>query len=349
LHGLLGGRPPLNKGGDYGGNFSAGAQRTFDHLLADRIGKASPVRNVALAGRDRNNTHSTQTLSWTGPDQPSPPIFETDKLWNSLFAGGKAGASAGDAVELQRARDFERDVLGLTRGQLQRWKSKLGRNEAMQLEAYESHLHEAHASLGLEPASSSAMCSSVDPGTTVEPDYERHHDRQSRTLAAALACGRTRVAVYSMASHIGGMKVSGGVGAHHIHDDSPRGQAHYHAFDVYYGNRIKHLLQELDKYPEGNGTVLDHTLILWTSEMSWTPSSHSHDRLPVYLLGGLPGRKLKMGHYIRVPSDGTGMRSPTNRRLCDVLLTIAHAMGIDDLDGFAEAKSTRGLVRELLT
>jgi hypothetical protein len=362
VHCLLGGKPPLNEGGDFGGNLCSGSQRTFDHLLADRIGTQTPVRSIVLGGLDTNHAQGSQSVSWTGPKQVQLPLHETDRTFAALFAGSAPLPQPGDpnAAETRRLRrEWEKEVLGLAQLQKSALKAELGSSELQHLQAYESNLDEAFQRV-LEPPPDTlfvppALCGSLAleqlQAELPTEAYARHHDLQSRTLAAALACGRTRVATYVMASHLGAMTVPGGVAAHHHHDDNA--VEHYRAFDRYYGERIKFLLHELARYPEGDGTVLDHTIIVWSTDISWTPVEHDHDGHPIYLLGGLPEKKLKMGQYVKVPYDSgkdriEALGNPKNRRLHEVLLTLAGAMGVDDLGDFADPAYVQGPVTEIL-
>jgi hypothetical protein len=363
VHCMLGGKPPLNEGGDFGGNLCTGSQRTFDHLLADRIGVASPVRSIVIGGLDTNHNQGSQSVSWTGPRQVQLPLHETDQTFAALFAGSSGQPLPSDpvAAEAQRLRKaWEKEVLGLSQLQTSLLKTELGSSELMHLQAYEANLNEAFQrasapapDVGFVPpaACNGLAIEGLQDGLPTEA-YARHHDLQSRTLAAALACGRTRVATYVMASHLGSMTVPGGVAAHHHHDDSAID--HYRAFDRYYGDRIAFLLQQLASYPEGDGTLLDHTIIVWSSDISWTPVEHDHERHPLYLLGGLPENKLKMGQYVKLPFDlgpnrVDALKNPSNRRIHEVLLTIAGAMGITDLTDFADPEYVQGPVAEILS
>lgn len=362
VHCMLGGRAPINKGGDFGGNRCAGSQRTFDHLLADRIGLQTPVRNIVLGGLDKNHDEGMQFLSWTGPEQPQLPLHETDKTFAALFSGRTdlpLTMDPNEGASRQLRQEWEKEVLGLAQLQTSHLKSQLGREELLHLQAYESNLGEAYQRAAspspgdgfVPPAACNGLeLAELQQGLPTEA-FARHHDLQSRTLAAALACGRTRVATYVMAGLYSGMTVPGGVAGHHHHDD--KAVEHYRAFDRYYGERVKVLLEALDSYPEGDGTVLDNTIIVWSSDISWTPVEHDHDRHPIYLFGGLPGNKLKMGQYVKVPFDSTpnrvtALENPKNRRLHEVLLTLAEAMGVTDLGDFADPKYVQGPVSEIL-
>jgi hypothetical protein len=362
---LLGGRIPQQTVGEFAGGIPVSSQRTFDHLLADRIGQSSPVANIVLGGIDRNNDAGALQLSYTGPDQPELPIHEPEKAFAALFAGSRLTPPGPEDLALRQT--WEKEVLGLSRDQTSAWKTHLGRQEQLQLEAYESNLNAAFQRV-MDPATfapTTPVCSkdlaSLQAGLSGE-DYQFQHDLQSRVLAAALACGRTRVATYVMGSHLGSMTVPGSIpidpnrtgafaGAHHVHDASVL--THYQAFDRYYGDRIRFLLAELDSYPEGSGTVLDNTILVWSSEIGWDPLEHDHERHPLFLFGNVPGQKLNMGRYHQLPFDMGANReerlaNPQNRRVHEVLLTLAQAMGITDLQGFADPVYDHGPIAELL-
>jgi hypothetical protein len=366
LHTMLGGRPPLRRPGDQGGALSVGSQRTFDHLLADRLGQATPVRNIVLGGRDRDNGKGSNSLmaSWIAPATPQHPVHDPDQSFAALFGGDRADeahSALRDPDAARRAMALERDILGLSRAQLASFERRLGRPERQQLEVYAGHLRELYdqvareseaVAAGRAPACTPPRLEDLAEGLPDSHEYARHHDLQSRILAAALACGRTRVATYVMAGISCKMTVPGTTNSHHYHNDAA--VDHYAAFDRYYGDRVKFLLDELARFPEGNGTLLDNTVVLWTTDISWTPIEHDQDHIPIYLFGGLPGGKLKLGQYVKVPYDDGGgdrvkaLASVGNRRLHEVLLTLAHAVGLRDFEGFADPKYNQGLVTELL-
>lgn len=364
LHTMLGGHPPLRRPGDQGGALSVGSQRTFDHLLADRLGAAHPVRNIVLGGRDRDNGAGSNSLmaSWAGPATSQHPVHDPDQSFAALFGHDDDAAAAGGPGSARRAQALEREILGLSRVQLASYKRRLGSFEQEQLGRYEHHLHEVYQQVAREaplmsqhslpPACKAPRLAAFESDLPDSHEYARHLDLQSRILAAALACGRTSVATYVMAGISCRMTVPGGTGSHHLHNASAFD--HYAAFDRFYGERLKFLLDELARHPEGEGSLLDSTVVLWTTDIGWDPLEHDQDPIPLYLFGGLPGRKLNLGQYIKVPYDDGGgdrvkaLASPANWRVHDVLLTLASAVGLRDFQGFADPKYTHGMVQELL-
>ena len=326
-----------------------------------------------LGGLDNNNEQRGLDLSYYGRDMPQRAIHEADVLFSSLFGAGKSGQvpmMENDIATRRQLKQWEEEVLGL--GQLQgaRLRSRVGQQERLFLEQYEHNLADAFRRVvATDPGASQsggqvAACENVSApngGTSPEDRQDRsqamnarYHDTQLKTLATALACGRTRVGVAVMAGIRDQMRMDGSAGhRHHWHcngGDAESCTKQYKLFDRYYGHRILKFMEELASYPEGNGTVLDNTIIVWTSELAWHPVDHDQDYHPVTLFGGLPGNALKMGQYVKTPFyEGRRTREdPRNRRLHEVYLTIGHALGMNNLGDFADPKYTQGPFNELL-
>jgi hypothetical protein len=86
----------------------------------------------------------------------------------------------------------------------------------------------------------------------------------------------------------------------------------------WYGSMVARLMDRLAAMPEGDGSVLDNTLIIWGNEIG-IGATHTHDNLPLVLAGGAGGT-LRMGQFL----DFKG------RSHCDLLLTVLHALGRED-------------------
>jgi len=98
--------------------------------------------------------------------------------------------------------------------------------------------------------------------------------------------------------------------------------------------QVTRFAQRLDEIPEGDGTVLDNTLIMMVDEIS--TGSHGHDQWPVVLLGNLGGA-FRTGRYIRFPRTNynpgiNGMGRYVGQPHNKLLISICQAMGMEDLD-----------------
>lgn len=107
---------------------------------------------------------------------------------------------------------------------------------------------------------------------------------------------------------------------------------------TWHAEQIAYLLAQLDAVPEGTGTLLDHTIVLWVSELGLAPSGnagHRRHNVPAVIAGGgagyfNTGRLLDMG----------------GRPFADLLLTVGHAMGYEGISQFGADSS--GPIHELI-
>ena len=102
------------------------------------------------------------------------------------------------------------------------------------------------------------------------------------------------------------------------HQNKPERIEKYATTNAYHAQLVGKYLGKLKAIPEGDGTLLDNSLLLWGSGMS-NPNIHSFDPLPVVLLGGDSGH-LKGGRHI-VTAEGTPM--------ANLLLSLAHGGGVE--------------------
>jgi hypothetical protein len=170
-------------------------------------------------------------------------------------------------------------------------------------------------------------------------------DRHIELLSASLACGLTRVASlqFRPGENDGGAEGIydwlGQTQEHHLttHDTSPEAQQRITEIYRWYASRFAYLLQTLDSYPETDGTLLDHTLVVWGSEIG-EGSNHSIDNIPFVLAGGSRAG-VRTGRYLRL-AQGT-----MNHRL---LVSMCHFMQFTDVDSFGGADIGKGPLPGLL-
>jgi hypothetical protein len=86
----------------------------------------------------------------------------------------------------------------------------------------------------------------------------------------------------------------------------------------YHSGIFTYLLTKLKNTPDGDGNLLDHSMVLWGSAMS-DANSHNHDPLPLVLAGSASGR-LKGGRHLR---------NPKNTTMSNLLLAILHKLNIE--------------------
>src|SRR6185295_14298916 len=97
--------------------------------------------------------------------------------------------------------------------------------------------------------------------------------------------------------------------------------AGYERIARFHLSQLAYLATKLDSMPEGNGTVLDNSCLMFLSNM-WAGRKHDNTRLPLVLAGGLGGT-LETGRTLSYLNDGEA-----NRKMCSLYLSIMDRMGI---------------------
>jgi hypothetical protein len=162
--------------------------------------------------------------------------------------------------------------------------------------------------------------------------------------AAALACDQTRILTlqwsYSESEHLFQyLDISGN---HHAisHDFASSGTNFdaYNKIQTWYASQLAYFLGKLDSYVEGDKTLLDNTILLWATEIG---ESTQHDlRLMPYVFAGSAGGKIRAGRLIDYGASG--------RDNNQMLVSIAHAMGVDDLTAFGDESGATGPLPSLV-
>ena len=152
-------------------------------------------------------------------------------------------------------------------------------------------------------------------------------------IAMAFQTDKTRIASLLLVKDNGGGVIYPFLGVnvgHHTasHDDLSEG---YEKISRFHLGWFAYLAQKLDAMPEGDGSVLDHSCMMFLSNM-WAGWKHDNMKLPVVLAGGLGGT-LKTGRSLDYLNAGD-----ENRKVCSLYLSIMDRMGVK-LDRFGDAET----------
>ena len=180
-------------------------------------------------------------------------------------------------------------------------------------------------------ASRSSRWSGRDNG--LPEDIREHMRLMCDIVALAFQTDKTRVATLLLCRDLSGLfyPFLDVRDAHHpaSHDDLSDG---YERVSRYYCSQLAYLAGRLDAMPEGEGTVLDNSCLLFLSNM-WSGNKHDNTKLPVLTVGGLGGT-LETGRVLDYFDTGDD-----NRSVCSLYLSLMDRMGVK-LDRFGDA--TRG-------
>jgi hypothetical protein len=321
---------------------------SIDQRLASTVGASDPFRLLYLGAQANvNNASGDKHISYVAPGFTTPPEDSPVSAFNRVF--GNAGTTTGGSGDPRSARRLS--VLDNAKAELEALEAKLGHTEKTKLDLHLEAVREIEmriGALGGEPAASctspSIDAAGLDASTLYAPErFPQILRAQIDVMVQAMACGLTRVGVIQGSHHTSELIMSRFMNTQlydpgfdmRSHQASHYGAAHdlahreYKAFVLqvrWWVEQFAYLLSQLAARPEGQGTMLDESLVLLCSEIS-DGNTHLHDDMPFVLAGG-GGGAIRTGQTMNVGY----------RRHGDLLVAIANAMG-DGLTSFGDASS----------
>jgi len=311
---------------------------TIDQLLANRLGQDTALPSIVLACEEpMTGFHETNYslaysshLSWQSADSPVPNELYPSLAWDSLFENR---GSLRHLSILDRARD-EAAALG----------KSVSSGDRAKLDEYLTSLREVEKRVeAMRRAKDTADDRAKEknrpaftmprPANGLPEDLREHTRLMCDIIAIAFQTDKTRIATLLLARDLGALyypflNVADG---HHSasHENNSAG---YERIANFHLSQLAYLATRLDGMPEGDGTVLDHSCLMWLSNM-WIGRKHDNSRLPLVLAGGLGGT-LKTGRTLNYVDAGDD-----NRKMSSLFLSLMDRMGVT-LDQFGDA-STR--------
>lgn len=271
---------------------------SLDQVVARAIGDATRFRSLELGVQTSVDEVTMQSrMSFRRAFEPVPPNDDPRDVYARLFRA--------EDPEAVRRLARRRSVLDVTRAELAELRARVGGAERAKLDAHLEALREVERGLepAVDPTCAAPEVPEFDPDANHRfPDVGR---MQTDLAVTALACDMTRVASlqWSKANSQTVFSWLGHAEAHHTlshsEDSSPEDVARYIEAERWYGAQMAYLLDRLDALPEpdGDGTLLDHTVVLWMTEIGDSRRHQCVDMPAVIAGGGAAG--LRTGRYIR--------------------------------------------------
>ena len=310
---------------------------TVDQMTANRVGEDTPQASIVLAcEQPMTGYHETNYslaysshVSWQSPDSPVPNEVYPALAWDSLFENR---GSLRNVSILDRVRQ-EASVLS----------QEISSDDKVKLDEYLTSVREIEKRVDnmrksqdraqdLAKQQNRPVFSMGRPANGLPEDLRDHARLMCDIIAIGFQTDKTRVASLLLARDLSAMYYPflGVKDGHHSasHDNLSDG---YERISRFHLSQLAYLAMKLDSMPEGNGTVLDNSCLMFLSNM-WIGRKHDNTRLPLVLAGGLGGT-LETGRtldYLQAGDD--------NRKLCSLYLSIMDRMGIK-LDQFGDAQT----------
>ena len=300
---LTGVHPKRTEGADVRGG------KTIDQQAADALGRDTQLRSLEVAAEDFTAVGGcdigyacsyVNTLSWRTPTTPLPMQTDPRVVFERLFGEGLG-------VEQRRHQlSQDRSILDAIVGEVGRLQTRLGVADSSRVHEYLDSVREVERRVQKMEASVSEEFALPDMPIGVPELYDDHVKLMYDLQALAFQADITRVSTFMLAreastrtySHIGVPDPHHAISHHGGAADKVEKHAKINAYHV---SLFSYFLDKLRATPDGDGTLLDHSMLLYGGCIG-NGNLHTHTRLPVLLAGGAGGR-LEGGRHLRYPED----------------------------------------------
>lgn len=287
----------LQEGNFVGGDGSLagwGNGISIDQAVAQSMQMQTRIPSIELGVRVRGN-EVRHRLSYQGAGQPLSPTENPLDVYLRLFSNSPAQLPQNES---QRQALKRRSILDLVWQDFGTLRSKVSHDDRLKLEQHAQMLRDLELRLSMAPnfndcaLPSAPMNLDINDGNLMEIQTRLQIDM----IKTAFACDQTRVASLQMSSganNISFPQLSSNYDDHvlsHSGASSTIEQNEWIRRQQWYSAQFAYLIDSLMRVPQADGsTLLDHTLILWVSDLS-VGNIHSHENMPFVLAGGLGGR-----------------------------------------------------------
>jgi len=324
-------RAKMTEGADYE------LATTVDQIAAKQLGKQTPLPSLELAvdattpigACDGGMSCIYETsLSWSSPTTPLPAEANPRVVFERLFGDG------GSAADRLAALREDGSLIDFVSDDIAHVQKKLGPGDRTKLSQYLDTVREIERRIQkAEQQTANSAAPDLTRPIGVPSAYGDHAKLMFDLQALAMQADITRVITFQLAREAS-TRTYPEVGvpeAHHPtshHGNDPEKLAKLAKINAYHVSLFAYYLEKLKSIPDGDGSLLDHSMILLGSGMG-NPDVHNHVNLPIVVAGGGAG-KLKGGRHIKY-------EEPTP--LANLHLTLLDKVGIH-LDSFADSKGT---------
>lgn len=272
---------------------------SVDQLIAAKVGTQTPLPSLELGtepvitGVDSNVGYTRlygSAISWETPQRPVTKEINPEVVYKRLF--GQNSPGNGEAAEQTR------NLLDFVLEDARNVRKELGRDDQYKMDEYLDSVRaiERRIEHSLSESDPDRWTPSIDPAEIarrrpgVPADFREHIDMMLDLMVLAFQTDSTRVCSFMFANDVSGRNFSfldGVSGGHHElshHENKEEKIAQYQRINRWHVEQFATLLRKMDSIKEGEGTLLDHSLVVFGSSMS-DGNRHDPDNLPI-LLGG---------------------------------------------------------------
>ena len=287
------------------------AETTMDQFAAKEFSSETQLASLELGlesaamlgACDGASCSLTNTISWSTPTTPLPIDNDPRSVFERLF-----GLSGSTDPEVRLARiQRDRSILDVLTDQLARLDLQLGPTDHARFEEYLESIRDVERRIQKAEDQNSRELPVVDQPMGVPSEYAEHAELMMDLLALAYQTDLTRVSTFMLAREVSSRAYPeiGVSDSHHPlshHQNETAKLERLHKINAFHFQQFAHLVNRLSAIPEGEGTMLDHTLFMYGTGIS-DSNTHFHDDLPIAVVGG-KAVGVMGGRYVRY-AEGT--------------------------------------------
>jgi hypothetical protein len=298
---LSGVRPKATQGVD------AFAGVTADQIAAQSIGQDNALPSMELATEDHSGLIGScdrdygciymNTLSWRTPTTPMPMEINPRKVFERMF--GQGGSPSERLARIQE----DRSILDAITKEASALQLQLGPSDRQTMNQYLENVREIERRIQrAEKSQGDADLQLPARPAGVPFDFEEHVALMYELMALSYQANITRVITFMVSREVSNRTYTqvGVTDGHHAishHQNRAEKMAKNVLIQTFNVNQFKGFLEKLKSMPDGDGSLLDHTLLLYGSNMS-NSNAHDHYPLPNLVVGGAAG-KMKGGRHLK--------------------------------------------------
>lgn len=301
---------------------------SVDQVAAELVGGRTRFASIELGvehGRLAGNCDSgyscaySNSISWRSETTPMPPEVNPRLVFERLF--GRPGDSDDPVARAKRKR-YEKSILDFVQQDTRKLQSELGPTDRRKLDEYLTGVREIEKRIEASEASAAQTTPSMDRPSGVPVDFAEHAKLMFDLQVVAFQTDQTRIATFMLAREGSNRtyREIGVPGGHHgltHHRNDEEKISKISKINRYHMELFSYFLKRLDSIQEGDGTLLDHSMVLYGSGLA-DGNKHTHHDLPVLVAGRAAGG-LHPGRHLRYD---------TETPMANLYLTLLDRMGV---------------------
>ena len=288
------------------GEIGVEASVSIDQLLAKELGHHTQLASLELALDGRDNAGScdagyscaySNTISWRGATTPLPMENNPRVVFERLF--GDSGSTESPARLAKIRRD--RSILDSVTEKVADLAQVVGPRDRLKIEEFLEGVRDVERRIQKAEEQSANELPVVAQPAGIPATFEEHTRLMYDLQVLAYQCDLTRVATFMIGRELSGRTYPeiGVPDSHHPlshHEDVAEKIALMSKINVYHASLFSQYLEKLQATADGDGTLLDHTIVMYGAGIS-NSNSHDHNNLPILLVGGKD--HLQGGRHVR--------------------------------------------------